>query len=405
MSGDRSDRLCPPAPRGRRTRRGLLALSVAMLVSGTIAALMLAWQIAEARVRLAGEADAVVAAVAARGYALHHWLNEDPDPGLRPQAPASGQARRLTAAETTALAGHGATAGWGALPRGWEVIELIAEPEGQEGVPLPHGVIVLDVPPGAQVGPVDLARAVRTTLAADLGDGAAADLAATAVAGFDPAVDVALFAWRFGGVDDSGVLSSRRAGFPPPRMAQDLDLAGNDITDGRRVEAVTLSSGSVGPRDDGDPATLDTVTFANGMRVGTDVIAPMADFTLANPLTVTGRLSARNVNASGVGVDDQPATAATEGMVTITGQASASALSACNAVATGCNGGDLTIDGATGDPSWTQMAVFGEADFKEATTTALTVVRTATFTRAAAITADDVTATHVFTGTCTGCGP
>lgn len=376
-----------------------------MLLSGALAALMLAWQVVEARVRLAGEAEAVVAAVAARGYALHHWLNADPDPALRPQAPASGQARRLTAAETAALAGHGATAGWRALPRGWAVVELVAEPEGQDGVPLPHGVIVLEVPPDAQVRIVDLPRAVRTALAAELADDAAADLAATAVAGFDPDVDVALFAWRFGGVDDSGVLRARRAGFPPPRMAQDLDLSGNDVAGGRRVEAVTLSAGSVGPRDDGDPVTVDTVTFVNGMRVGNGVAAPSADFTLANPLTVTGTLSARDVNAAGVHVDDRPSTAATEGAVAITGQVSASALSACDPAATGCNGGDLTIDGATGDPSWTQMAVFGEAEFAEATTTELTVVGTATFTRAAGVAGDDVTATHVFTGSCTGCRP
>ena len=374
-----------------------------MMVSGAIGALMLAWQVAEARLRLAGEAGTVVAAVAARGYALHHWLNANPDPALRPQAPASGQARRLTVAEAAALGGHGATAGWGALPRWWTVIELVGEPAGQEGAPLPHGVVVLEVPPAAQTLLVDLHQAVRTALAAELGDEAAADLAATALAGFDPNVDVALFAWRFGGVDDSGVLRSRRAGFPPPRMAQNLDLAGNDIAGGRRVEAVTLSAGSVGPRDDGDPATVDTVTFENGMRIGSDVIAAMADFTLANPLTVTGTLSAQNVNAAGLDVDDEPSTAATEGTVTITGQTSASALSACNPAATGCNGGDLTIDGATGDPNWTQMAVYGEADFDEATTTELAVVRTATFTGAAAITGDDVTATHVFAGSCTGC--
>lgn len=374
-----------------------------MMVSGAIGALMLAWQVAEARLRLAGEAGTVVAAVAARGYALHHWLNANPDPALRPQAPASGQARRLTVAEAVALADHGATAGWGALPRGWVVIDLVTEPEGQEGAPLPHGVVVLDVPPAAQTLLVDLPRAVRTALAAELGDEAAADLAATAVAGFDPDVDVALFAWRFGGVDDSGVLRSRRAGFPPPRMAQNLDLAGNDVAGGGRVEAVTLSSGSVGPRDDGDPTTVDTVTFENGMRVGNGVAAAMADFTLANPLTVTGTLTARNVNASGVDVDDEPSTAATEGTVTVAWQVSASALSACNPTATGCNGGDLRFDSASGHPDWTQMAVYGEADTKEASTTELTVVQTATFTGPAAVTGDDVTATHVFAGSCTGC--
>ncbi|MDE0694938.1 MAG: hypothetical protein OXH76_03785 [Boseongicola sp.] len=367
-----------------------------MLVSGGIAALMLAWQVAEARIRLAGEADAVVAAVAARGYALHHWLNADPDPALRPQAPGAGRARRLAGAERTALAGHGASSEWQALPRGWEVVELVAEPEGQDGTPLPHGVIVLTVPADAQERLVDLPEAVRTALATELGDDAAATLAATAGAGFVAARDIALFAWRFGRVDESGVLRSRRAGFSPPRMAQALDLDGNDVTGGRRIEAASLQAGEVGPLDDGNAATVEP-RFLNGMTVEGGVAAAPADFTLGNPLSVAGALSAQGVNAAGTGIDG--------GAATVAGEMTAGALGACEPVATGCNGGDLTIDAAAGDPDWTVLAVYGEAALRELTTTEITAVRTATFTGTAAINAGDVTASHVWTGACSGCGP
>lgn len=380
----------------RRRRRGVGTLGVATLVSAAIGALMLAWQVVEARIRLGGEADAVVAAVAARGYALHHWLNAEPDPALRPQAPAPGRARRLTLAEQAALAGHGATAGWGALPSGWEVIELVGEPQGQDGAPLPHGVVVLSVPADAQERLVNLPGAVRTALAADLAGSAAADLAATAVAGFNASRDVALFAWRFGRVDESGVLRSRRAGFSVPRMTQDLALDGNDVTGGRRIEAATLDAGSVGPLDDGDAATVEP-RFLNGMTVEGGVVAAPADFTLANPLSVALALSAQGVSTAGVGVDGDS--------VTVVGGMTGSALGACDPVATGCDGGDLTIDAATGDPDWTELAVFGEAELLELTTTELRVVRTATFTTTAAISSADVTAAHVWTGSCTGCGP
>ncbi|MXY17577.1 MAG: hypothetical protein F4Y57_11420 [Acidobacteria bacterium] len=366
------------------------------LVSGAIAALMLAWQVVEARIRLGGEADVVVAAVAARGYALHHWLNAQPDPALRPQAPSAGRARRLTLVEETALAGHGATAGWLALPNGWETVELVAEPRGQDGTPLPHGVVVLTIPADAQDRLVDLPRAVRTALATDLGGSAAADLAATALAGFDATRDVALLAWRFGRVDESGLLRSRRAGFSPPRMSQDLDLDGNDVTRGDRIEAATLVAGSVGPLDDGDAATVEP-RFLNGMTVEGDVVAAPADFTLGNPLSVARTLSAQGVNAAGVGVDG--------GAVTVLGEMTGAELGACDPVATGCNGGDLTIDSAAGDPDWTELAVYGEAALLDLTTTELTAVGTATFTGAAAINAADVSATHVWTGSCTGCGP
>lgn len=371
-------------------------LGVATLVAGAIGAFMLAWHVAEARMRLAGEANAVVATVAERGYALHHWLNAEPDPALRAQAPAAGQARRLTLAEQAALAGHGATAVWSALPNGWDVIELVAEPQGQDGTPLPHGVIVLDVPADAQERLVDLPRAVRTALATDLSGGTAAALAATALAGFDPTRDIALFAWRFGRVDESGVLRSRRAGFSPPRISQDLSLEGNDVTGGGRIEATTLDAGSVGPLDDGNAATVEP-RFLNGMTVESGVAAAPADFTLANPLSVTGTLAAQGVSTAGVGLDG--------GSVTVVGEMTASALGACDPVATGCDGGDLTIDAATGDPDWAELAVFGEAALLDLTTTELTAVRTATFTTTAAINAADVTASHVWTGSCTGCGP
>ena len=379
-----------------RRRRGFAMLGVVTLLAGAITALMLAWQVAEARIRLGGEADAVVAAVTARGYALHHWLNADPDPTLRPQAPAPGRARRLTIAERAALAGHGATAGWLALPNGWEVVELVAEPQGQDGAPLPYGVVVLTIPADAQDRLVDLPRAVRTALATDLAGGTAAGLAATAVAGFDPARDIALFAWRFGRVDESGLLRSRRAGFSPPRMSQDLDLGGEDVTGGARIEAATLVAGSVGPLDDGDAATVEP-RFLNGMTVEGGVEAVPADFTLGNPLSVGRTLSGQSVTATGDGVQASA--------VTIVGETTGAALGACNAVATGCNGGDLTLDAATGDPDWSELAVYGEAALLDLTTTELTAVRTATFTGAAALTAADVTATHVWTGSCTGCIP
>lgn len=367
-----------------------------MLLSAGIAALMLAWQVVEARIRLAGEAEAIVAAVGARGYALHHWLNAEPDPSLRPQAPAAGRARRLTVAERAALADHGATAGWLALPGGWEVVELVGEPDGQDGASLPHGVVVLTIPADAQERLVDLPRAVRTALAADLADGAAGNLAATALAGFDPARDIALFAWRFGRIDESAVLRSRRAGFSPPRMSQDLAFDGNDLTGGRRIEAATLEAGSVGPLDDGDAATVEP-RFLDGMTVEGGVAATPADFTLEDPLSVAGTLSAQDVSTAGLGVDG--------GAVTVVGEMTASALGACDPVATGCDGGDLAIDAATGDPDWTELAVYGEATLLELATTELTVVRTATFTTTAAINAGDVTASHVWTGSCTGCGP
>lgn len=384
------------AGRSRRRRRGFAMLGVVTLLSGAIGALMLAWQVAEARIRLGGEAEAVVAAVAARGYALHHWLNADPDPALRPQAPAPGRGRRLTVAEEAALAGHGTTAGWGALPNGWEVVDLVAEPRGQDGTPLPYGVVVLTIPADAQERLVDLPRAVRTALATDLAGSTAADLAATAVAGFDATRDVALFAWRFGRVDESGLLRTRRAGFSPPRMSQELALDGNDVTGGERIEAATLVAGSVGPLDDGDAATVEP-RFLNGMTVEGGVVATPADFTLGNPLSVDRTLSAQGVTAAGIGVDGSA--------VTIVGETTGAALGACDPVATGCDGGDLTIDSATGDPDWTELAVYGEAALLELTATELTAVRTATFTGAAAISAADVTATHVWTGACTGCRP
>ena len=215
-----------------------------LLISTVVGSVLLSWQITQAREGLEGRAQILVEIVDARAHALHHWLHTARDaPGFTD--PATGMARQLSTVETNALADHPSSAPWLGRLRGWQIVPLVAMPDGQDGVPIPHGIIVLRPDPAAPPDPRDI-LAVQTAID-NQASGAARTLAGTELS-LDPQ-DRAVFAWSYADLDDGFVLRSRRAGHAPPVMQGDLELGGFNITGVARLDvtpaAITTAPASL----------------------------------------------------------------------------------------------------------------------------------------------------------------
>ena len=261
-------------PYPRRSRCGLAALTAMLGLSVLLASAFLAWQTGQARNRIAGQGALLADMMAARAYALHHWLH-----GARTGAgfglPPQDTARRMTATEQVNLRNHAATAPWRIPARGWQVVPLVAG-ENRTGDGIPRGVIVLRPPAGADLR-------LRAEVARRTGAGAASDaaqLAGTATAlspRFDATRDIAVLAHRFARIDRGAVLRSPQAGYPATGMGSSLDMNGNTITG---VGGIT-----------GDLAVTGTLEAGGQTATG----ALTADrLELARDLTVDGTLKANH---------------------------------------------------------------------------------------------------------------
>ena len=223
----------------RRARRGMAALLLTMLLAAVLGATALAWEIGVARDRIAGQAALLAEAVAAEGYALHHWLHNNPP--VPP--PPGGSARVLTGVENTGLENHAAFAPYWRLARGWEVTRLMGLPQGAVAGTRIHGILVLHPPP-LPLGASDRLREemelrreeVELRLGAASRGGAAGLLADTALGFTLDARDIAVLAVAFARIDPTVVLRSQRAGFAPPQMADTLDLDGNNLIGAGEIE-------------------------------------------------------------------------------------------------------------------------------------------------------------------------
>ena len=292
----------------RRARRGMAALFLSMLLAAVLGAAALAWEIGLARDRIAGQAALLAEAVAAEGYALHHWLHNNPP--VPP--PPGGSARVLTGVENTGLENHAAFAPYWRLARGWEVTRLMGLAQGAVAGTRIHGILVLHPPP-LPLGASDRLREEmelrREEVALRLGAasrGGAAGLLANTAPGFTlDARDIAVLAAAFARIDPTVVLRSQRAGFAPPQMAEHLDLVGNNLIDVGEIEvgiarlpplrplalAPIELTGALDIRDDltatGPPTELATLDVRGGFEPANTLTAAHVQ---GNRITISGTL-------------------------------------------------------------------------------------------------------------------
>lgn len=310
--------------------------------------------------RLRGQARHLAEAVAAEGYALHHWLHEERIGATLANVPAEGTARVLTAAERADLAAHSATARWRrsladatrpVLPRGWEVVHLVGTAGG-----MPEGVAVLRAGNAVVNRPTWNAIWQGLNLTVGESEAGAAALAANALAGvtpaWDPARDRAFPASRLSRLDPDAVLRELHAGHPRLPMATALLLGGNDAAGIERLEG----GNGVIPRISGACA---------GAPPGT-LCADDPD--LAGTLDVQGSATLSVATAAEVTVtrDVNGITRVRTGDATVGGDVTAPEMSACADTETDlCNGGDLDLRNATGTPQWTQASIFGDTIIRD----------------------------------------
>ena len=356
----------------RRARRGMAALLLTMVLAAVLGAAALAWEIGLARDRIAGQAALLAEAVAAEGYALHHWMHnwqDNPPPGSTPPPP-RGFARELTVAETDLLEDHAASAPFWRLARGWEVTRLMGLAQGAVAGTRIHGILVLRAPPGApellrqEVG-LRLGAAPPPPPLAPLPPapacGAAVCRAAGLLADTAPTFtlidvrDIALPAFAFARIDPTVVLRSQRAGFAPPQMADNLDMGGNNLIGAGEIEVGTTRLPPLRPPAPalGTPAI--PIELTGGLDISDDLTATGSPTTLAT-LDVGGRfvaadiLNADHVRGNGVRIT---------GRLTVR-----AALVACAARPDGtCNGGSLDFSAGTGlGARWSRLLVFGNVE-------------------------------------------
>ena len=342
----------------RRARRGMAALLLTMLLAAVLGAAALAWEIGLARDRIAGQAALLAEAVAAEGYALHHWLHNNPP--VPP--PPGGSARVLTGVENTGLENHAASAPYWRLARGWEVTRLMGLAQGAVAGTRIHGILVLHPPPLPLGAPLRLREEMelrREEVELRLGAaprGGAAGLLANTAPGFTlDARDIAVLAAAFARIDPTVVLRSQRAGFAPPQMAESLDLGGNNLIGVGEIEVRTARLPLLRPPAPalGTPAI--PIELTGGLDIRDDLTATGSPTTLAT-LDVGGRF---------VAADILTAAHVRGNRVTITGTLSGvAALVACAPLGNDpCNGGSLDFSAGTGPgATWSRLVVFGTAE-------------------------------------------
>ena len=323
------------------------------MVSGLLAIAMATWQVAVAAERIRGHARHLAEAVAAEGYALHHWLHDERVAGTV-TSPADDTARALTTAEEGRFAVHSATARWRrtaadatrpVLPRGWEIVHLV----GAAG-DLADGVLVLR--PSDDTVALATWDAIRQALDVTLGtedDGAAA-LATNALSGsatddYDADRDRAVPASRFARLDTGAVLRELHAGHARLPMETGIAMGGNNLAGIALLDAETGTIPEITGSCTGTTLCAESLDLAAALTAADDAtldIATAADVEIAGDVS---SLSAhwRTQDAS------------------VTGTVTTPVLTACaDADADLCSGGDLDLEAGSGTPDWTEAAIFGD---------------------------------------------
>lgn len=366
-SSNRASRVGRGAP--RRRHRGIAALFGIVLLTAVVSSAVLAWQIGEARMQRAADANAVTRAAAIFGYGLHHWLHEARQADTF-SGPGAASARALTQAEDTARIGHAATASWHAFHRDWTVTALIARPDGDDDNALVHGIVLLQ--PASSVDQA-LRDAVATRLAAT--SGAELDVLTLARTASGLTInenrDLAVPAWIFSRIDPTVVLRAPRVGVSSGPMATALDLGDNDILEAGEFEADRLDATRLVPADTSQPFVLNGgLALSNGDAVTTAILTASGRMAFGSGLSVgSGGLEAGDsLSVTGTG-----ASAKVAGTITIAGGLSVNqttagdaALMACAANEFGvCTGGDFDLTAGTGTPNWSRVDTYGEGQFTD----------------------------------------
>ena len=344
---------CRQRKQARRARRGMAALLLTMLLAAVLGAAALAWETGVARDRIAGQAALLAEAVAAEGYALHHWLHNNP-PVPRPPR---GSARLLTGVEITGLEAHAASAPYWRLARGWEVTRLMGLSQAAVAGSRIHGILVLQPPPGflRREALALLRDEVELRLGVVPPRGSAARLLADTAPTFTlDGGDIVVLAAAFARIDPTVVLRTQRAGFAPPQMAETLDLDGNNLIGAGEIEARTARLLRLRPLAGTPPIQIE---LTGGLEIRDDLTATGPPTAFATLEVRGGFDSADTLNATDVRAN----------RVTISGTLPravlATALVACAAPQGGtCNGGSLDFSAGTGRATWTRLVVFGTAE-------------------------------------------
>ena len=363
-------RISPRVRSPRCGRRGLSALTVALLLSGVLALAASAWQIDVTRARLDGEVQHMAEVVAAEGYGLHHWLHENPpggptcDPGEEPPC-----GRPLTLTERSELANHAAIAPWRRyepeppdppaviLAQGWSIEYLIAN----TGTGPTDGVIVLR-PDDNVVNHETWAGTIRAVNAI-FGTGAGVSMAAAddALSDFNSARDRAVLASRYARLDKDALLREPQAGHPVLAMETSLNMGGNQVSDVEQLHATGATLPTISAQD----GTLEADRLEPG-----DGLSLTGDF---NPRTVTLRGSS-SVRTSG---DATVSGGMRIEAASISGTTTTSTLTACiDPDADLCGGGDLEMLTIKDGSTLTNVQVFGTSTVDPQATDPSTVTTT-----------------------------
>ena len=331
-----------------------------LFATGLLMAVLMSWQLGQAQERVAGTARHLAAVVAAEGYALHHWLHGARAGGTLANAPAVSSARQLDPAETSRLAGYGATAPWRRdgdriiAPRGWEVIPVIGA-DGQGAIVLRPPAYLTDAPGGVETPAWTL---MKDALETALGAASGAALARDALGDFDAGEDHAWLAARFARLDANAVLRQSHAGHLAQPMEADIALGGNTITGVAQLEAGRLASDTTaqvmktpGPLVVGGDMTVAGVMTVNALGIGciridnsgTGCSGTGLALTVPGPVLDVDRVQAGDLEVTGT-----------------TSLSGGGRLLACtNPAGDLCGGGDLDLSGADGTLTWKDAVIFG----------------------------------------------
>lgn len=336
---------------GRRTgkcRRGF-ALPAAPLALAVLVAFVADQMRVAERAHLRHEAEGTAQRIDTLAWHLDHWVHDNPamTAGL-PTAP-----RRLTAAETSQVTdGADFAAPWlrrsdavsvGAAPppsAHWHVRFAVGWPSGSDpsaaGIGPPYGVVVASpLNAFSQRQSRFVAEALRRRGGGVPTGDAGSTLPATGAAAVEIAQaagmvvgsgDVAVLSWRHGAIQERIALRRARAGFDPPGMAAELELAGLASID-HLVVAGDAEFGSIA----GPAAT------AEADRVSAAVLDATA-LEVESGATVAGAFAAASLTGErfeSPAAAVRSATSATFRLAVVQGDASASAASVQSARVTG----------------------------------------------------------------------
>ncbi|MDE0333368.1 MAG: hypothetical protein OXI64_00295 [Defluviicoccus sp.] len=305
-------------PLPRRARRGG-ALFAATLATALAALAATEWARYQNRVLDRGRAEILAATLAARAWALDNWVHSEAQASaMRPAPGTTATPRALTpnpgAIDDLSLPSGGSAAPWALTAdspaAGWRTRYFAgwlsgADPAAGGGGP-PYGVIVAS-PVSSEARRI--AGRVRESLARRGAGFAAPDpssnapdpgdvaLAIARAAGYAPgALDIAVPAWLYGGIEPRFALRLARAGQPPPNAGAGIGFAAGSQVAADEIYADSASFLSISDRGTGLALSAGGSLAAGELEAGS--LAAGGNVIGSAGATISNRLRADLLEAS-----------------------------------------------------------------------------------------------------------